>query len=113
MNGEIRLFIDTNGNSVKDAEEEYLRGFQKDAIQLKKVSDIEVYNFKQGWNLVSFPLVPDEFKTVKDLLTEITAHGGYATHVATYRSGKWVLYSQRGGMPKTAAAGAQHQSGRY
>jgi len=88
----VKFFEDTNSNGKKDEGEEYI---SSEGINLKKTQDIMTYDLTEGWNLVSFPVVSDKVKTASDLLVEIAGSNGYATHVATYRDGKWQLYSQR------------------
>jgi len=88
----VKFFEDTNSNGKRDEGEEYM---SSEGINLKKTQDIMTYELTEGWNLVSFPVVSDKVKTASDLLVEIAGSNGYATHIATYRDGKWQMYSQR------------------
>ena len=88
----LKFFNDTNKNGKRDEGEDFIN---TGGISLNKKQDLVVYDFKQGWNLVSFPIVSDEIKTAKGLIDRINNSDGYATHIASYRNGKWVLYSQR------------------
>ncbi|MEI6462982.1 MAG: fibronectin type III domain-containing protein [bacterium] len=93
----LKFFNDLNGNGVRDDNEQYI----SDPIQvnLEKVSEVKKLDLKAGWNLINMNMVSNNIKTASDLLIEIARQGGYATHVSTYRNGKWVMYSQRAGVP--------------
>ncbi len=96
FDGKIKVFLDTNGNGVKDEDEEYINWYDENAITLKKVKSTIIYDLKQGWQAISFPAYSEEVKTAKQLLDKINLMGGYATHVAMYAGGKWEIYTQRG-----------------
>jgi len=88
----FNFYTDSNRNGIRDEGEELV---YSDDIKLVMKEDIVNYSFDMGWKLVSFPLVSDRIKTAKSLLNAINNSEGYATHVATYRNGKWQIYSQR------------------
>ena len=92
---EIKFFLDKNGNGVKDDGEEYITTPLE--VKLEKQQDLSTYNLSIGWNLISWNNVDNKIKTGMDLLNKIADEGGYATHIATYRNGGWVLLSQRSG----------------
>ena len=54
------------------------------------------YNLLIGWNLVHFPLTPQEFTTAAGLVETVAKKGGYVTTIATWENGKWTEYVQRG-----------------
>lgn len=92
---EIKFFVDNNGNGLKDDGEEYITTPLE--VKLEKQQDLSTYNLTIGWNLISWNNVDNKIKTGMDLLNKIADEGGYATHIATYRNGGWVLLSQRSG----------------
>ncbi len=89
---EIKFFDDKNENGVKDKGEKYLNAGK---FRLIRKQEMMAYELKKGWNLVSFPIISDDVKTAKNLIDKISDSGGYATHVGTYRDGRWTMYSQR------------------
>lgn len=89
----VQFFEDKNSNGVKDDSEDILDSTE---IQLTKTQDILSYDLTYDWNLISFPMALEDAKTAKGLLEKIAQDGGYATHVATYNSGRWQMYSKRG-----------------
>ncbi|MEI6886884.1 MAG: fibronectin type III domain-containing protein, partial [bacterium] len=91
----IKFFSDLNGDGIKQETEAYIT--PPTDVKLEKTSDIKVLDLKEGWNLVNMNIVSSNIKTANDLLLEIAKQGGYATHLATYRNGKWVMFSQRAG----------------
>ncbi|MEI6887460.1 MAG: fibronectin type III domain-containing protein [bacterium] len=93
---EIKFFYDLNGDGIKQDNEQYVT--EPLQVKVDKVSDISTIDLKVGWNLVGNTVVVSGLKTAKDLLNEINKQGGYATHISTYRNGKWVMYSQRAGI---------------
>ncbi|MEI6887488.1 MAG: fibronectin type III domain-containing protein, partial [bacterium] len=95
LDSKIKFFVDTNSNGIMDGSEKYIT--EPLDVKLEKTSDIKIINLKDGWNLINMNLVSTSVKTANDLLVEIAKQGGYATHLATYRNGKWVMFSQRAG----------------
>ena len=91
----LKFFNDQNGDGVKQDNEEYINNPVQ--VNLEKVSEGSQLELKLGWNLVNMNMVTNGVKTANDLLIEIARQGGYATHVTTYRNGKWVMFSQRAG----------------
>jgi hypothetical protein len=90
---QIAFFEDGNGNGIKDYDEPFVDHTQ---IKLDKKLDIFEVSLEPGWNLVSFPYINEEIKTVKDLMVYINdKKDGYATQIATYIGGNWRVYSQR------------------
>ena len=57
------------------------------------------HQFWKGWNLVSFPVLPEGVETVSDLYHRwafFTAHNG---HIVVNLDGEWILYSGADGEP--------------
>ena len=57
------------------------------------------YQFWKGWNLVSFPVLPEGVETISDLYHHwafFTAHNG---HIVVNLDGEWTLYSGADGEP--------------
>ncbi len=94
VNGKARIvfFEDKNANGIRDTGEEDITTPVE--VKIEKTSDISRFELNEGWNLVAYEYT--EARTAKDLLANISSNGGYATHVATYRQGGWVMYSERG-----------------
>lgn len=91
--GSLKFFEDKNRNSVKDEGEEYITTPLE--VKVEKQSDVVKYEFVAGWNLISYNLA--EGSTASKLISSINGFGGYATHVATYVAGSWMMYSERAG----------------
>ncbi|MBN1915525.1 fibronectin type III domain-containing protein [Candidatus Dojkabacteria bacterium] len=94
--GKIIFFYDLNNNSIKDDDEEYVKGDLQIQIEFKESAVI--FNLLEGWNLIGMPLFPREGtgRTAKEFLTAINGTGGFVTHVATYREGQFLIFSRRG-----------------
>lgn len=91
--GSLKFFEDKNRNSIKDEGEEYITTPLE--VKVEKQSDVVKYEFVAGWNLISYNLA--EGSTASKLISSINGFGGYATHVATYTTGSWMMYSERAG----------------
>ncbi len=93
VNGKAKIvfFDDKNANGIRDTGEEDITTPVE--VKIEKTSDISRFELNEGWNLVGYEYT--EARTAKDLLSNISSKGGYATHVATYRQGGWVMYSER------------------
>jgi hypothetical protein len=93
VNGKAKIvfFDDKNANGIRDTGEEDITTPVE--VKIEKTSDISRFELNEGWNLVGYEYT--EARTAKDLLSNISSNGGYATHVATYRQGGWVMYSER------------------
>lgn len=94
VNGKAKIvfFDDKNANGIRDTGEEDITTPVE--VKIEKTSDISRFELNEGWNLVGYEYT--EARTAKDILSNIASNGGYATHVATYRQGGWVMYSERG-----------------
>ncbi|MCA9375167.1 hypothetical protein KC622_02445, partial [Candidatus Dojkabacteria bacterium] len=98
----VVFYFDDNQNGVKDPEEPYLTDEESNLIQLSlnKVADIQTYNLNIGWNLISIPMVmhteeTSQITTASQLLKALNEQGAEVTHIAAYRNGKFLIYSQR------------------
>ncbi|MBP9758574.1 fibronectin type III domain-containing protein [Candidatus Dojkabacteria bacterium] len=99
--GQVVYFQDVNGDGVKQDNEPLYDGDVASLnIQFNKVSEVQSYEIKNGWNLVSFPILmrgegTSNLNKASDLIKKLKESNIVATHVITYRSGKFVLYSSR------------------
>ncbi|MEI6462129.1 MAG: fibronectin type III domain-containing protein [bacterium] len=91
----IKFFDDKNGDGVKSDDEPFIT--EPLEVKLENISKINKIELKEGWNLINVNILNEKIKTANDLLIEISRQGGYATHVGTYRNGKWILFSERAG----------------
>ncbi len=105
----INYYYDLNGNGHKDSDEKYIQSADVKNLQVafKKRADITGLNLKTGWNLIHFPMVmKGEFTSniarAGDLLAGLNKSGMGATHLTTYRDGKFLVFSQdlTGGQPQ-------------
>jgi len=92
------VFWDMNRNGKIDPLEKSVSVSELKDMNLKNALIIEL---KLGWNSVDIPLYTDvengtKVTTAKELLEEINQQGLYVTHIATYRGGRWIIYSKRG-----------------
>ncbi len=98
----IYYFFDNNANGVRDIGEKYLSNNDAKKLNLtvSKTADVKSYTLNTGWNLLSFPMVmqgenTSNVKKASDLINRINEKGANASHIATYRNGQFVIYSQR------------------
>jgi hypothetical protein len=96
--GRLTYFHDFNGDGVRNLNEPYVD--EDIEVTIKKVAETVSYTLNTGWNLVSFPLSFDGENTSQivrssDLLQHINKLGGEATHITTYRGGKFIVFSER------------------
>ncbi|MEI6886882.1 MAG: fibronectin type III domain-containing protein [bacterium] len=91
----IKFFNDLNGDGIKQDNEPFT--IEPINVNVEKLTNVNKYDLKVGWNLINVSVQNDKIKTANDLLIEISRQGGYATHIATYQNGKWVVFSQRAG----------------
>lgn len=100
--GEAVYFYDLNGNGIKDANEVSLTASDVTnlSIQFNKVAEVQSYNINVGWNLISFPINmrgdgTSNIQKASELLTQMNEAKIGATHVISYRGGKFVNFSRR------------------
>lgn len=91
----LSLYHDTNGNGTKEEGEENL-SWAGLTITLTKETKEVAYTLLDGWNFVSFPLIPQSFSTASELITEAARQGAYITTVARWNNSQWEEYVQRG-----------------
>jgi|GEM_PF-3097964 len=90
----VRLFIDTNGNGIKDPDEKIIRDYKQ--IKLKKDSDAATYELQVGWNLIALPLSPSEdIDTASQLVQHFNSKGASIKHVAKYTDTGFVMFTER------------------
>ncbi|MCA9385546.1 fibronectin type III domain-containing protein [Candidatus Dojkabacteria bacterium] len=98
--GPFRFFSDTNLDGIKQPGEEYIEDLSSIEFSVNKTADVQSYRFVSGWNVISVPMIMNtegtsSISTASDLIEELNNQGRRATHVTTYRNGKFVLLSQR------------------
>ena len=91
----ISLFNDKNGNGKKDEGEEDLQ-VEGVEVTLEKLTENIVYTLLEGWNLVSFPVIPQDFGTASELISQAKDQGIDLTTVAYWDGDRWQEFVQRG-----------------
>lgn len=91
----VEVYFDANNNGVADQGEDSLpwAGIQ---IDLDRVSTEVTYELTNGWNFISFPIIPSSIRSAAELVQDVAEDGGYVTTVATWDGDRWDEYSQRG-----------------
>jgi|GEM_PF-5553605 len=91
---QIRLFVDTNGNGVRDEDEEVLEEYTE--ITLRKESDVAVYSLQTGWNMIALPVFSSEdINTASKLIGHFNDQGAGIVHLAKYTDAGFVMYTKR------------------
>lgn len=94
---EIRLFVDSNGNGIKDAGEEYYAGERQ--VNLTKEANLEEFSLNSGWNLIHLPLIDARgegaVNSAAKLVDYWNEQGADVRHVARFIGGQFQIYSQR------------------
>ena len=99
--GKVVYFQDLNGDGIKQDNEPLYDGDVASLnIQFNKVSEVQSYNIKSGWSLISFPILMRGDGTANivkasDLLKKMNEGSIVATQVVAFRSGKFLPYSYR------------------
>lgn len=57
------------------------------------------HQFYKGWNLVSFPVLPEEIETLSDLYHHWAFFATHNGHIAVHLDGEWLLYSGENSNP--------------
>ena len=57
------------------------------------------YQFWKGWNLVSFPVLPEGVETISDLYHRWAFFTAHNAHIVVNLDGEWTLYSGADGEP--------------
>lgn len=92
----IKLFVDSNGNGIKDAGEEEMTDVSQ--LQLRKESEVAQYNLAAGWNAISLPLVSNQgIDTASELITLLNNQGADIKHIAKYTDSGFQMYTRREG----------------
>ncbi|MFC1653396.1 hypothetical protein ACFL1M_00940 [Patescibacteria group bacterium] len=73
-------------------DEEAVVPFEKQEVSDHKV----IIKMLNGWNLVSFPHKPFNFRTAAELVVDVADKGGYVTTVSMWDGDRWQEYTQRG-----------------
>lgn len=91
----VEVYFDANGNGVADQGEESLP-WAGVKINLDRVSTEVTYELVNGWNFISFPIIPSSIRSAAELIQDVAEDGGYVTTVSTWDGDRWDEYSQRG-----------------
>jgi len=91
----VEVYHDANGNNQADQGEETLPWAGVE-INLDKISTEITYELVNGWNFISFPIIPSSIRSAAELVQDVAEDGGYVTTVATWDGDRWGEYSQRG-----------------
>jgi len=90
-----QLFWDNNKNGVQDGNEEFVSLSGVGIVNTFEQTYLD-YDLSTGWNLIAFPYLNTSL-TANDLINMIEQEDGYATTVAKYEGGRWVVFKVRGG----------------
>ncbi|KXK26994.1 MAG: hypothetical protein TR69_WS6001001018 [candidate division WS6 bacterium OLB20] len=93
-NVSVAFFLDANGDGIKQETEEYVDSAIFE-ISLEKQEDVITYSLNEGWNLIGFPIVSENWTKASQLLRHINRAGVGVTHIASYDSSGWKIYSAR------------------
>lgn len=96
INASVIIFEDSDKDGRFDQDEIVLPWAGVD-VQLRKAQQTKPIVLKNGWNLITLPVLPARLITSSKLLEKIAKDGGYATTVATLEHGLWKSYVIRGG----------------
>ncbi len=99
--GNFKFYKDTNENGKYDEGVDQVINFSEQEISLKKLNDLMPIDLATGWNTVSLPFETNESAQIvkaSDLLHKINENGGLALHIAAFRNGAWLIYTERDGI---------------
>lgn len=101
-NSKVVFYQDSNMSGDFDGNDKILENYElaEFNVTIQKVADVLTYNFTNGWNAISIPMVMDgeetsQIRTADDLLKFINYKGLEATNISAYRNGKFLVYSLR------------------
>ncbi|MBD3362346.1 hypothetical protein GF362_01350 [Candidatus Dojkabacteria bacterium] len=92
----IQFFEDTNKNGIKDEGEKDI-DVSFDLLSITQTESGEDFRLNIGWNLIGLPLLPtnEQENKASGLLKSINDQGIYATQIAKYYKGQWIMYTYR------------------
>jgi len=94
---QIKLYVDINGNGVKDNTEEYISDYSQ--ISIAKDATAVSYPLQTGWNFIRIPMVDgrlsNPIRKASELLQYWNNQGADIVHIAKFEAGKFVFYSMR------------------
>lgn len=98
----VVYFEDLNGNNVRDDGERLLSPVETEdlVLEVNKIAEATGYYLSEGWNLISLPSIMEDEDTsqvrkASELIKNFNDQGAKVTHVTTFRSGAFVIYSVR------------------
>lgn len=86
----VQLYVDVNNDGTKQEEEPFI---VDKSLALNKISSSFSYSFSQGWNLISFPFLSDDFSDAQNFLKILEQQGLQPVSIASYENGTWKLFS--------------------
>jgi len=90
----IQLFVDRNGNGIKDPDEFVLDKYID--ISLRKESDVAIYDLQVGWNMIALPIFSSqEIDTASELIQHFNDQGASVVHLAKYTDAGFIMYTKR------------------
>ncbi len=93
-NLKLKYFVDSNGDGVKQTEEEYL-DLSDYEVSVAKTSSINTYQLDKGWNLVGLNFVSEDLSTASKLLRELIRQNVESVQLTKYDSGNWIHFVMR------------------
>ncbi|MEP7104048.1 MAG: fibronectin type III domain-containing protein [Candidatus Dojkabacteria bacterium] len=90
----MKYFEDTNGDGIKQADEQYV-DLKAYTVTVSKLSDLTLYRLQTGWNLIALNFISTGFDTASDLAKEINRQGVNAVQISKYDNGNWIHYVYR------------------
>ena len=101
----IVFFSDDNDNGILDENEYILSPAEaqyKYSVSYAKVADSFKLTLTEGFNLVAFPIIftdanDKEISKASDLIDFLNEGGTQITSIAAFRSGKFIIYTNRNG----------------
>jgi len=95
-NGNVLIYIDTNGNSQYDEGTDTKVSTLASEIEITTIQKNYKFNLKQGFNFVSFPFVVayDEYKTAAALLKQLNDVYGDVIYSISRFDGAWKIVGQ-------------------
>lgn len=89
------IFIDTNSNGIYD-ESEVMLTENPSQLTVSKVSEAYEYEFKKGFNFVSFPMVMSDNNTSLEFLNYVNGESDNSLYSISKFEGTWVITGSNG-----------------
>lgn len=93
----IQLFVDINGNGIRDEGEEFLDDYTQ--ITFANEASVETFQLSAGWNLIHIPLIDTRsegtIRTAGDLIDHWNNQGFEIRHISRYLGGEFDIVTRR------------------